>query len=285
MDDEADFHETSGRRELLRWGICALVVLLAHSAAAVVTLYERERGETTDESSAVIMDFVALPVVDAPARDVAPGLIEQVQTEAAPPPTEAKPDPEREAEPVKQPLPEQVSEAKPEETPEVKPAPDEPAPVKDLPTVENAEAVLTTAAPPPPKPAEKPEENTEKKSEAVQTPQLATASETTAPTAASVRSASLVSWKMRLSTHLQRFKRYPPAAVARGAQGTAEVSFTVDRNGRVKMARLQRGSGDATLDDATMDLLQRAQPLPRPPSDVPGDEFSFTVPVKFNKPR
>lgn len=281
MSDIAEFAETHGKREFLRWGMCFALIIMAHSAAALALFFERDRGEVTDQSPAVIMDFAALPTIDAPARDVAPGLVEQVQTEAAPPPTEAKPDPNREAEPEKQPQPVEVSEAKPEQTTEVKPVVEDPVPVKELPRIEDAEVTLATVVPPPPKPVEEKKEESEKKSEAVMTPPLATAPETTAPTAAAVRSASLVSWKLRISTHLQRYKRYPPAAAARGEQGTAELAFTVDRTGQVKMAKLQRGSGHPSLDEATLELIQRAQPLPRPPSDVPGNEFSFTVPVKF----
>ncbi len=282
MSDAAEFAEGYGRREFLRWGLCFLLVIMAHSAAALALFYERERGETTDPATAVILDFAALPTIDAPARDIAPGLIEQVQTEAAPPPTEAKPDPNREAEPEKQPQPVEVSEAKPIEKAEVKPVVEDPVPVKELPQIENAEAILATVVPPP-APVEETKEESEKKSEKVETPPVATASETTAPTAASVRSASLVSWKLRISTHLQRYKRYPPDAAARGERGMAEISFTVDRKGHVKVAKLQRGSGYASLDEATIELIQRAQPLPPPPGDVPGNEFSFTVPVKFGK--
>ena len=47
--------------------------MMAHSAAALALFYERERGETTDPATAVIMDFAALPMIDAPARDIAPG--------------------------------------------------------------------------------------------------------------------------------------------------------------------------------------------------------------------
>ncbi len=281
MSEIAEFAEAHGRREFVRWSVCFLVVIATHSAAALALFYERERGEVTDQSPAVIMDFAALPTVEAPPRDIAPGLIEQVQTEAAPPPSEAKPDPNREAEPEKQPQPVEVSEVKPQETTEVKPVVEEPVPVKELPQVENAEVTIATAVPPPPKPVEEEKEESEKKSEKVETPPLATASETTAPTAAALRSASLVSWKLRISTHLQRYKRYPSAAAARGERGTAELSFTVDRSGHVKVAKLQRGSGHALLDEATVELIQRAQPLPPPPGDVPGTEFSFTVPVKF----
>jgi protein TonB len=283
MDGTADF-ESTGKRAFLRWVLCFLLILTVHSAAAVAMLYERERGETTEVSSAVIMDFAALPTVDAPARDVAPGEIEQVQTEAAPPPSEEKPDPNKAAEPEKQPERTELTEAKPvQQSPEPKPAVEEPLPVKELPQVEQAEATLATVASPPPKVTEEKKEESEKKSEKIEALPLATAPETTAPTAASVRSASLVNWKLRISTHLQRFKRYPPEAAARRQYGTAEVSFTIDRNGHVKMAKLHRGSGYETLDEATMELIRRAQPMPRPPGDVPGVEFSFTVPVKFNR--
>ena len=91
-----------------------------------------------------------------------------------------------------------------------------------------------------------------------------------------------MSWKIRIATHLQRYKRYPLAAAARGQQGTAELQFTVDRNGHVMSARLQRGSGYALLDEETLALIRRAQPLPRPPGDVGGHDFTFTVPVRFS---
>ena len=31
----------------------------------------------------------------------------------------------------------------------------------------------------------------------------------------------------------------------------------------------------------TLDLLQRAQPLPTPPSDIGGTQFAFSVPILF----
>lgn len=281
MAAAADIFDSSGKREVLRWAACFGFVMLVHGAAAVALIYESDRGEISDANPTVIMDFAALPTIDAPPREIAPGQ-EQVQTEAAPPPAEAKPEPMKEAEPVKEPVPVKVSEAKPQETQELKPAVEDPVPVPQLPQVQDAEVTLQTVIPPPKQEVTEKKEESEKKSEAVPTPPLATAPETTAPTSAAVRNAQLESWKIRLSTHMQRFKRYPPASAARGEQGTAELTFTVNREGNVVAARLQKGSGFALLDEESLAMIQRAQPLPRPPRDMSGNEFSFTVPVKFS---
>ena len=88
-------------------------------------------------------------------------------------------------------------------------------------------------------------------------------------------------YRDRLAAHLQRFKRYPAAARAAGEQGTALLSFTVSRGGRVLSSRLARSSGHRTLDAETMAMIRRAQPLPAFPPEVTQGSMSFTVPVRF----
>jgi protein TonB len=41
------------------------------------------------------------------------------------------------------------------------------------------------------------------------------------------------------------------------------------------------GSGDAALDPAAMEMLQRAQPFPPPPTEMRGETFKLTLPVTF----
>jgi len=41
-------------------------------------------------------------------------------------------------------------------------------------------------------------------------------------------------------------------------------------------------SGSPTLDQETLAMLVRAQPMPRPPGEVPDNQLSFVVPVRFN---
>ncbi|MET4685220.1 protein TonB [Brevundimonas faecalis] len=108
---------------------------------------------------------------------------------------------------------------------------------------------------------------------------------TTAPPArpappASV-AASAQTWEGMLLAHLERRKRYPAEARAQRRQGVAYVRFAMTRDGRVLSAELERSSGYPALDREAVALLRRAQPLPKPPPEVPGDPVSLSVPVEF----
>lgn len=88
-------------------------------------------------------------------------------------------------------------------------------------------------------------------------------------------------WESMLAAHLERFKRYPSEARNRGQEGIAKVAFTIDHNGRLLSSRIVQSSGSATLDQETLAMLARAQPMPRPPERVSDAELSFVVPVRF----
>lgn len=93
---------------------------------------------------------------------------------------------------------------------------------------------------------------------------------------------SIARWESTLAAHLERFKHYPAEARARGDQGTAKVAFTIDHEGHLLSSRIVQSSGSATLDQETLDMLARAQPMPKPPDNVFDSELSFVVPVRFN---
>jgi protein TonB len=63
---------------------------------------------------------------------------------------------------------------------------------------------------------------------------------------------------------------------------TAELAFSLDRQGRLTASRIVHSSGSATLDQETLDLVRRAQPFPPPPAGMPGDQVDLTVPIRFN---
>lgn len=44
---------------------------------------------------------------------------------------------------------------------------------------------------------------------------------------------------------------------------------------------IERSAGYALLDDETLALIDRAQPLPRPPAEIRGEVLKFVVPVEF----
>jgi protein TonB len=90
---------------------------------------------------------------------------------------------------------------------------------------------------------------------------------------------ALPNWKSQLLAQLERNKRYP--AEARGGHGITLLAFSVDRQGGVHRARVARSSGSALLDQETLALLQRAQPLPSPPPQMRGAQIAVTVPIRY----
>ncbi|MCJ2182560.1 TonB family protein [Novosphingobium sp. 1949] len=63
-------------------------------------------------------------------------------------------------------------------------------------------------------------------------------------------------------------------------EGTVTLHVTMDRTGRVLAMRIARGSGSFELDRAAIDTLERAQPLPAIPPDMP-ERVELTLPVAF----
>jgi TonB family protein len=89
------------------------------------------------------------------------------------------------------------------------------------------------------------------------------------------------SYATALIEHVLKFRRYPIAASAVHASGKAVVRFTLDRGGSVLRQELVTSAGDADLDQEALAMLQRAQPFPRLPDSIAGNEQSFTLPILF----
>jgi periplasmic protein TonB len=103
-----------------------------------------------------------------------------------------------------------------------------------------------------------------------------------APQAARTPPPSVVRWQSQLAAHIEHFKRYPPAARSRGEHGTATVVFTIDREGHLLRSSILRSSGSAALDQESLAVLARAQPMPRPPDQLTDGELTFVMPVLFS---
>lgn len=76
------------------------------------------------------------------------------------------------------------------------------------------------------------------------------------------------SWKNKLLSPLDRYKHYPDAARAQRQEGTALLSFGMDRDGRVLAYYLVRSSGCPELDDEVLAMIVRASPLPPAPPEL-----------------
>ena len=90
------------------------------------------------------------------------------------------------------------------------------------------------------------------------------------------------SWQTSLVRQIQRTKRYPPEAQARGEQGVVLLSFSLDRNGRVLAHRIAESSGHADLDNEVMAMIERAQPLPAFPPSMTQTKLDLTIPIRFS---
>jgi protein TonB len=260
-----------GRIGFGRWGISLLIVLGLHAGLALLLLTRRISFEPpAAPPAAVMIDLAPLPVAAPPT-----------------PPVPVPPEPEqRLAEPELPP---------PEPPPEVKLPPPEPLPPPHP-------AVTLPEPPPKPKPPPKkvhhrpPAHHAPPRDVAPPPLPVAPASPAPAPTVpqpaarpagpspAAVASAR-AAWAAALSRALQRHMRYPRQAEEQGQGGTARLAFVLDRYGRVLSFHLVGSSGFPLLDQEALALVQRAQPLPPPPPELPGDHFNLTLPVSFRPPR
>jgi protein TonB len=88
-------------------------------------------------------------------------------------------------------------------------------------------------------------------------------------------------WQTKVVAWLNRHKRYPSAARSRGEEGTANVRFTIDSSGRVLSASIAKSSGSRLLDEAALDMVRRASPVPAPPAGIARSSITLGVPVSF----
>ncbi len=252
--------------DLRRWLISGAIVLLAHGAIGTIMLPWHEASHPDEPAAAIVVDFSPIPVAPASVETEIPPGPEQVMSDASPEkPVEMKETAESK--------PEQQTERVEEPPPEVKPAPNPEIPIA-LPQEAKPQTVQQQELRPP--------------APMTSAPQAAPLERATVPAAPVVgRSArkdskAVPTWTTRILALLERNKRYPPAAQARGEQGVAQVFFTLDREGHVIESRITRSSGAAALDEEALALLHRAQPFPAPPAELAGPQVNLTVPIRFN---
>ncbi len=232
-----------------RWSGCFALVLSVHAAGAAALLaHWTESTDAVVNAPVMMVELAPLPVApQIKPTDVPPGLqraqsMAQPQSETPVEKIEIMQTPAEGAALPVQPLPKSV------EKPHEKRQPHKSASLASAPSVADQTAERAAAA---------------------------------APGALSHDPSALPNWKSALVAQLERYKRYPSEAQARGEYGVAQLAFCVDRGGAVHHARILRSSGSPALDRATLDLIERAQPLP-PPSDIPGAQIAIVVPIRYS---
>ena len=247
------------RHERQRWAGSLIVVLLA-SAGGVwgLTLVPKaEMVVAAEPPAAIAIDLTPL----APASP---------QTEQPVGPQQA----------VAQPVPELTP---PEVAAPPSPAPNPPVPLPKLEKTKIIHKKVKTPTPPqPPSPVQLPaaQENTAPPA-SLAPPSQSSASPVSGASAARA-SHEKVTWQGELLARLEQFKRYPMEAQSKREEGTAMLHFSMDRKGHVLSVSIRTSSGHRVLDEETLALVRRAEPLPAPPDSIEGNPISLTVPVDFN---
>lgn len=253
------------RARAMRWAVAGVFVVVAHVGCTALALMQWPEVAEDGVAGPVIVEMVAVPPPPVDSPDVAhgpraeeakltPQATEKVEQEVEKetPPVAPSPAPEPE---VVLPKPVEAKEEPEEERPK------EEQPQQSSP--EQALAAPLTTAPP-----------------RVEAPERAVPA-APAPGASAQAARLMATWEKALVSHLNRFKRYPDAARSRRSQGSVHVQFTIDRTGRVLATRVVRSSGSEALDHEATAVLQRASPMPAPPTQFAGATFDLTLPVQF----
>ena len=216
------------------WATAALLVAAAHLALAKAVAMASHPAPVEAAEPALMIDLQPLPIATA----------EAVQSEAV-----AEVEPQETAEPVfeeeiaEEPLSREKAEAaaepaEPDVQPEIIEEPEE----KEL-ELPEAVAVLPAERPAPTKPPPVDQPRLSKKPPVK--PQAAKPRPQKPPSQASQQSrvsraptVSLERWQARVLAWINRYKRYPPGARARGEEGMVRVAFMIDGAGRVQSVRV-----------------------------------------------
>ena len=85
----------------------------------------------------------------------------------------------------------------------------------------------------------------------------------------------------RLKRWLNRYKRYPEEAQQRKEEGQLVVGFTILHDGTVLDPQIERSSGFPLLDEAALQMLRDASPVPPLPASYRAARVGIDLPVDF----
>jgi TonB family protein len=86
---------------------------------------------------------------------------------------------------------------------------------------------------------------------------------------------------LSVSAQIEKYKKYPPGAMARHEIGQAFVTFTIDSTGRLIGSKITRPSCFNELNEAALAAVRYAQPFSPFPPTVRQRRLTFTQPVVF----
>lgn len=85
-----------------------------------------------------------------------------------------------------------------------------------------------------------------------------------------------------LSNYTQTFVRYPKKSREKGHEGSLLIKVTIDRNGKVLNKELVDKTKYDALNKEALKAVDRASPYPPVPSQIKGEEITFTFRLTFS---
>lgn len=242
----------------LSWRARTIAVVLAIALHVALSISIYRPG---DWSSAVDAGIGGIEIALGPEGGTSGETEPQVE--------EPAPEPEPEEAPVEEPL---------ETPPEIETPPQPfPEPVVAL----DAEPVM--AIPDPvvdvqPSPASVEPEGNEGTGGTLDSPVVGTAN---ASTSAGGSPGAEASYASVVLAWLEKHKQYPRISRRRREEGVILLFIAIDADGHVLEVRLEEPSRFDRLNDAALDMVERANPLPPIPADMAQSRLELLVPVQF----
>ncbi len=85
----------------------------------------------------------------------------------------------------------------------------------------------------------------------------------------------------QLAKYTYKFIQYPARAWDRGREGNIRLRVTIGRDGKVKNTEVLDAARYKSLNSAAVKAVKKASPYPEIPSEIKGEEYSFTFRIVF----
>jgi len=89
------------------------------------------------------------------------------------------------------------------------------------------------------------------------------------------------SYEQALAAWLDSHKYYPSTLRRRGIEGEGKLRIEITRAGRLVGVEVARAFSHPSLESIAEDWVKRSEPFPPMPASIPGESYTFVVPVVF----
>lgn len=90
------------------------------------------------------------------------------------------------------------------------------------------------------------------------------------------------SYFAELMAWLNQHKDYPAEVKKQKQQGVVVLTFSINKNGEVMTAKVKTSSGHPRLDQAALDMLAQANPVPAIPDSMNRDSLLLSIPIEYS---